>query len=66
MGGRKRESFLHRPEFELYDLIADPHELRNVAHSNDALVRELQGRILTMMRETKDPWLEPIEREMRQ
>src|SRR5687768_10506929 len=31
MGGRTRESYLHRPEFELYDVQSDPHELKNLA-----------------------------------
>ena len=65
MGGRKREDFLRRPEIELYDLEKDPNELRNLAfdRTNLELARGLHQRLVQMMRETKDPWLPPIERE---
>src|SRR5207249_9823585 len=31
MGGRTVQAFLHRPEYELFDLQADPDELKNLA-----------------------------------
>jgi N-sulfoglucosamine sulfohydrolase len=65
MGQRSVESYLHRPEYELFDLEKDPDELRNVAGDRgyDAVLSELRGRIRTMMEETRDPWLMPVSRE---
>ena len=59
MGGRTRESYLHRPEFELYDLTADPDELKNLADdpAQTKLLGELKERLKTRLRETRDPWL---------
>ena len=67
MGGRTREAFLRRPEIELYDLSNDPGELKNLAfdRGNIEVARGLHQKLLQMMRETKDPWLEPVERELK-
>lgn len=58
MGGRATASFLHRPEYELYDLGKDPDEFRNVADDTAyaAIVANLKERLKRMMVETKDPW----------
>jgi N-sulfoglucosamine sulfohydrolase len=59
MGQRSVASFLHRPEYELYDLSKDPDELRNVA--DDAayaeVLADLRRRLQTWRQETNDPWL---------
>jgi N-sulfoglucosamine sulfohydrolase len=59
MGGRSRESYLHRPEFELYDLTTDPDELKNLADdpAQAKLLGELKERLKARLRETRDPWL---------
>jgi N-sulfoglucosamine sulfohydrolase len=59
MGGRTRESYLHRPEFELYDVENDPHELKNLAAepSQAKLLEELKSRLMKKLKETNDPWL---------
>ncbi len=57
-GGRTVESFLFRPEFELYDVEADPNEFRNL--SDKAEYRETLDRMVAQLKEwqlaTKDPW----------
>jgi N-sulfoglucosamine sulfohydrolase len=49
----------HRPEFELYDLQADPDELHNLAQDpahHDTLVT-LRDKIKAFQKRTDDPWL---------
>ena len=59
MGQRPTNVFLHRPEYELYDLDKDPHELKNVANdpSYAPVLSDLRARLRKMMEETKDPWM---------
>jgi N-sulfoglucosamine sulfohydrolase len=59
MGGRTFEGYLHRPEFELYDLAKDPDELKNIADdpAQAAILADLKGRLTKFMRATNDPWL---------
>ena len=49
-----------RPEVELYDLMADPAEMRNLAAdpASAELLDQLEGRLDSWMRETGDPLLE--------
>jgi N-sulfoglucosamine sulfohydrolase len=59
MGQRPTDAFLHRPEYELYDLEKDPHELKNVANdpAYAPVLADLKARLRKMMEETKDPWV---------
>jgi N-sulfoglucosamine sulfohydrolase len=59
MGKRSLDTYIKRPEFELYDMKNDPQELKNLAADQEhAKVRqELSETLLTMMKETKDPWM---------
>jgi N-sulfoglucosamine sulfohydrolase len=59
LGERSVKQFLHRPKVELYDLAADPHEVRNLANdpSQASLVAELRGRLKAWQTATRDPWL---------
>ncbi len=52
--------FRHPPEFELFDLQADPHEWVNLAEEADfAEIREqLRAALDTFRRETRDPFLD--------
>jgi N-sulfoglucosamine sulfohydrolase len=49
-----------RPRLELYDLLADPGEMRNLAYADGFAERlaELEGRLDAWMRETDDPLLD--------
>jgi N-sulfoglucosamine sulfohydrolase len=59
MGGRTRESYLHRPEFELYDIEKDPHEFKNLAAdpAQAKMLEDLKWRLMKKLKETNDPWL---------
>jgi N-sulfoglucosamine sulfohydrolase len=54
-------NFGKRPEYELYDLNADPHQLKNLAgESTHSTVRDgLKNRVLQWMRDTADPRIDP-------
>ncbi len=58
-GKRPIEHFIHRPEFELYDLTTDPDEIVNLAESgpHQAVKEELIAKLKTFQAATKDPWI---------
>jgi N-sulfoglucosamine sulfohydrolase len=53
------DAYLHRPEFELYDLQADPHEVNNLADDPkyQAELKRLQQKLKNFQKRTKDPWI---------
>ncbi len=58
MGKRKVEDYLYRPQFELYDMQNDQHEVNNLAckeEYND-LVDYYKARIRKLQENTSDPW----------
>jgi N-sulfoglucosamine sulfohydrolase len=59
-GKRAIESFLQRPEYELYDLVNDPDEIVNLvddpAHKKIAV--ELRSKLREFQKNTTDPWAE--------
>lgn len=59
LGSRDLDAYRFRPRFELYDLQADPLELRNVAddpaHADE--VQRFTGMIQDFQQATNDPWL---------
>jgi len=58
-GKRTVDAYLHRPEFELYDLEKDPHEVVNRVDDKayaDVLA-ELQTKLKAFQNRTKDPWI---------
>jgi len=59
LGRRTVQSYLHRPELELYDTVSDPHERDNLAARPDqrAVLADLQARLRRMLERTQDPWL---------
>jgi N-sulfoglucosamine sulfohydrolase len=59
MGKKEVSAFLHRPKEELYDLKADPNELKNLAAdpAHAKTLDELRGRLAAWRKQTADPWL---------
>ncbi|HXI01507.1 MAG TPA: sulfatase [Sphingobacteriaceae bacterium] len=64
-GKRKIADFLHRPEFELYDLKKDPNEIINVAKNPDykKVYNELLVKLKNFQENTNDPWFHKWEYE---
>jgi N-sulfoglucosamine sulfohydrolase len=60
-GKRTVAAFLHRPEFELYDLEKDPDETVNLADEPELqrVKGQLSDELLAFQRQTKDPWGNP-------
>jgi N-sulfoglucosamine sulfohydrolase len=56
--GRPIDAFINRPEFELYDLEADPAELNNIAADPQQAktVVLLQKKLQKFQEDTNDPW----------
>jgi N-sulfoglucosamine sulfohydrolase len=59
MGQRSVEQYLHRPKEELYDLAADPNELKNVAGDakHAEALKDLRIKLAAWRKATNDPWL---------
>ena len=58
-GKRTVGAYMHRPEFELYDLDSDPHEAVNLA-GDDAhaeTLQRLKKKLKAFQKRTKDPWI---------
>lgn len=58
IANRPVQQYLHRPEWELYDVRNDPAEVHNLASdpAHKQTLDQLKGEIRKMMRDTKDPW----------
>jgi N-sulfoglucosamine sulfohydrolase len=58
-GKRTVKAYLHRPEFELYDLESDPHEVKNLAGNPKyaKVLAELKSKLKAFQKRTKDPWI---------
>lgn len=58
-GQRSIEAYLHRPEFELYDLENDPHEVVNLADAPEhaQVLEALQAKLRAFQKQTRDPWV---------
>jgi N-sulfoglucosamine sulfohydrolase len=59
LGVRSVEVFLRRPEYELYDVAADPHEVRNLAGEpgRRPVLEDLKARLRRVLEGSNDPWL---------
>jgi len=58
-GNRTVDSYIHRPSFELYDLVKDPAETNNLAEDPqyaDTLA-EMKDQLRQFQRDTNDPWI---------
>lgn len=58
-GKRTVAAYIQRPKFELYDLVADPDEVRNLADSAEhaETLKSLQTKLRDFQKRTKDPWI---------
>ncbi|MBE0537799.1 MAG: sulfatase, partial [Phycisphaerae bacterium] len=58
-GKRSVEAYLHRPRFELYDLLEDPHEVKNLADDpgHAKVLAELKAKLKAFQKRTQDPWI---------
>ena len=58
-GKRSVRQYIHRPQFELYDLAADPDETKNLADdpAHAELLAELKGKLKGFQKRTEDPWI---------
>jgi N-sulfoglucosamine sulfohydrolase len=59
MGRRTVDGYLHRQREELYDLVADPDELTNLASDARALeiLNALREKLRDWQKATNDPWI---------
>jgi N-sulfoglucosamine sulfohydrolase len=59
MGSREVKAFLHRPAVELYDVAADPNELKNLADDSKLadVRKDLEAKLAAWRKATNDPWL---------
>ncbi len=62
---RTIEAYIHRPEFELYDLENDPDEINNLADDPKytVILEELKRKLKEFQKRTGDPWILKWERE---
>jgi N-sulfoglucosamine sulfohydrolase len=58
-GKRAIEAYLHRPEYELYDLENDPYEVKNLTDNPqyENILNELKEKLKAFQKRTKDPWV---------
>jgi len=58
-GKRSVQSFLYRPEFELYDLNNDPDEIKNLADNSEysEILKKLKQKLKKFQQDTNDPWV---------
>lgn len=59
MGKREVAAYVKRPKEELYDLTADPNELKNLAADAGSakVLEEMRGKLAEWRNKTADPWL---------
>jgi len=59
LGKRTINAFLKRSEFELYDLINDPDELKNLLTNPEfaGILNDLKARLKSFQVKTNDPWI---------
>lgn len=64
-GKRTINAYLHRPKFELYDVINDPDEINNLAYNKEFEAIQLQfiEKMKLFQKRTKDPWIVKWEHE---
>ncbi len=58
-GKKTVRSYIHRAEFELYDIVNDPHEGKNLADSpvHQKSLERLKAKLKAFQKNTNDPWI---------
>ena len=58
-GKRTVDSYINRPQFELYDISSDPSEARNLAEDPAfaTVLTNYQSKLKAMQKRTEDPWI---------
>lgn len=58
-GKRRVKDYIQRPRYELYDLTADPDEIKNLAEDpkHAGVLKELRGKLKAFQERTGDPWV---------
>ena len=58
-GARSVAAYVHRPRVELYDVLADPNEVHNLAGQSELsqVENELLAKVRAFQVRTRDPWL---------
>lgn len=58
-GKRSVRDYIHRAQFELYDLEKDPHEINNLATDQrfQDVLKSMQEKLKRFQQRTKDPWV---------
>lgn len=58
-GQRTVDSYIHRPEFELFDIASDPNESRNLAGdpAHAETLKKYQSLLKAEQKRTGDPWI---------
>jgi N-sulfoglucosamine sulfohydrolase len=53
------DRYIHRPQFELYDIEADPDETTNLADSSghQDILERYKAKLKAMQKEMDDPWI---------
>ena len=53
------DRYVHRPQFELYDIAADPHETTNLAESpgHQDILERYKAKLKAMQQDMDDPWI---------
>lgn len=58
-GVRTVKEYIHRPEFELYDVQKDPYESNNLSTNTEyaEVLKQYQEKIKQFQKKTEDPWI---------
>tara|TARA_R110002073_G_scaffold202032_1_gene361363 strand:- start:16176 stop:17732 length:1557 start_codon:yes stop_codon:yes gene_type:complete len=58
-GNKTVDGYVHRPQFELYDIAADPNETSNLADSegHKDILERYKAKLKAMQKEMQDPWI---------
>jgi len=58
-GNKTVGEYVNRPQFELFDIAADPEETTNLAEStgHQDILEQYKDKLKKMQREMEDPWI---------